>query len=95
MADIDLMRPAPLRLAVPGNRWSRLARLGALASGVAGGMLAEGVRQFAQGQRPSVGDLLLTPGNARRVADQLARLRGAWHHHMALVMVALMFLAKE
>ncbi|MGB7503246.1 MAG: AarF/UbiB family protein, partial [Azonexus sp.] len=77
MADIDLMRPAPPSLAVPGNRWSRLARLGGLASCVAGGMLAEGVRQFAKGKRPSVGGLLLTPGNARRVADQLARLRGA------------------
>ncbi len=64
-------------LAVPGNRWSRLAKLGGLASGIAGGMLAEGVRQFAQGRRPSVGDLLLTLANARRVADQLAQLRGA------------------
>ena len=63
--------------AVPHGRWSRLARLGSLASGVAGGMLAEGARQFAQGKRPSVGDMLLTPGNARRVADQLAQLRGA------------------
>ena len=77
MADIDPRRPTAASLAVPGNRWSRLARLGGLASGVAGGMLAEGVRQLAQGKRPSVGDLLLTPGNARRVADQLARLRGA------------------
>lgn len=77
MDDSDLLHPATQSLAVPGNRWSRLARLGGLASGVAGGMLAEGVRQFAQGKRPSVGDLLLTPGNARRVADQLARLRGA------------------
>jgi len=63
--------------AVPSSRLSRLARLGSLASGVAGGMLAEGVRQFVQGKRPTVGDLLLTPGNARRVADQLAQLRGA------------------
>lgn len=66
-----------ISLAVPGNRWSRLARLGGLASGVAGGMLAEGFRQFAQGKRPSMGDLLLTPANARRVTDQLAQLRGA------------------
>jgi predicted unusual protein kinase regulating ubiquinone biosynthesis (AarF/ABC1/UbiB family) len=63
--------------AVPGNRWSRLARLGSLATGIAGNMLAEGARQFAQGKRPRVGDLLLTPANARRVADQLAQLRGA------------------
>jgi hypothetical protein len=40
-------------------------------------MLAEGARQFAQGKRPSMGDLLLTPANARRVAEQLAQLRGA------------------
>ena len=40
-------------------------------------MLAEGVRQFAQGKRPKLGDLLLTPANARRVADQLSQLRGA------------------
>ncbi len=63
--------------AVPAGRVSRLARLGALAGGVAGGMLAEGARQLAQGKRPSVGDLLLTPANARRVAGQLSQLRGA------------------
>ncbi len=63
--------------AVPSGRLSRLARLGTLATGVAGGMLAEGARQLVQGKRPKVGDLLLTPGNAKRVADQLAQLRGA------------------
>ncbi len=63
--------------AVPGSRLARLARLGGLASGVAGSMLAEGVRQFAQGKRPAVADLLLTPANTRRVAEQLAQLRGA------------------
>jgi predicted unusual protein kinase regulating ubiquinone biosynthesis (AarF/ABC1/UbiB family) len=62
---------------VPSGRWSRLARLGSLATGVAGGMLAEGARQLAQGKRPRLGDLLLTPANARRVSDQLAQLRGA------------------
>jgi hypothetical protein len=63
--------------AVPSGRWSRLGKLGALASGVAGGMLAEGARQLASGKRPVMSDLLLTPANARRVADQLAQLRGA------------------
>jgi predicted unusual protein kinase regulating ubiquinone biosynthesis (AarF/ABC1/UbiB family) len=51
--------------------------LGSLATGVAGAMLAEGARQLAQGNRPKMSDLLLTPANARRVADQLAQLRGA------------------
>ena len=69
--------PAMRTSSVPSGRFSRLARMGALAGGVAGGMLAEGARQFAQGKRPSVSDLLLTPANARRVADQLAQLRGA------------------
>jgi predicted unusual protein kinase regulating ubiquinone biosynthesis (AarF/ABC1/UbiB family) len=73
-----VMKPSSLMTAaVPGGRWSRLARLGSLAGGVAGGMIAEGARQLAQGKRPALGDLILTPGNARRVADQLAQLRGA------------------
>ncbi|EGF31555.1 hypothetical protein IMCC9480_3743 [Oxalobacteraceae bacterium IMCC9480] len=63
--------------AVPAGRWSRMARLGSLATGVAGGMLAEGARQLAQGKRPVLGNLLLTPANAHRVAEQLSRLRGA------------------
>ncbi len=64
-------------LAVPRGRGSRLMRLGWMATGIAGGMVAEGARQLAQGNRPKVSDLLLTPANARRVADQLAKLRGA------------------
>ena len=63
--------------AVPSGRWSRMARLGSLASGVAGNMLAEGAKQFAQGKRPKINELLLTPANARRVTDQLTQLRGA------------------
>jgi predicted unusual protein kinase regulating ubiquinone biosynthesis (AarF/ABC1/UbiB family) len=62
---------------VPAGRIARLARLGSLATGVAGGMLAEGARQLANGHRPSMGELLMTPANAKRVADELARLRGA------------------
>ncbi|MEB8431906.1 AarF/ABC1/UbiB kinase family protein [Cocleimonas sp. KMM 6892] len=62
---------------VPTHRLSRFARLGSLATGVAGGMLAEGARQLAKGNRPNTRDMLLTPANAKRVADQLAQLRGA------------------
>lgn len=71
------LKPGEGAFAVPAGRLSRLARLGSLASGVAGGMLAEGARQLAQGRRPKISDLLLTPANARRVAEQLAQLRGA------------------
>lgn len=67
-------RPA---LAVPGGRWTRLARLGTLATTVAGGMLAEGARQLARGERPKIESMLLTPANARRVTEELSRLRGA------------------
>ena len=66
-----------LTLPVPSNRWGRLVRLGGLATTVAGGMLAEGARQLGQGKRPAMSDLLLTPANVRRVADQLSQLRGA------------------
>jgi len=48
------MKPrAPGSLPVPGSRLSRLMRFGSLASGVAGGMLAEGARQWVQGKRPA------------------------------------------
>ena len=40
-------------------------------------MLAEGGRQLRAGKRPKARDMLLTPANARRVADQLATMRGA------------------
>ncbi|MBK8119972.1 MAG: AarF/ABC1/UbiB kinase family protein [Sulfuritalea sp.] len=68
---------ASIASAVPGGRWSRLAKLGGMATGVVGGMLAESARQLAQGNRPRLGDMLMTPGNARRVVEQLAQLRGA------------------
>ena len=62
---------------VPSGRVARLGAFGRLAGGVAGGVVAEGARRLASGERPRMGDLLLTPANATRVADQLANLRGA------------------
>ena len=63
--------------AVPTGRFSRFAKVAKMAGGVAGGMLAEGGRQIRAGKRPKARDMLLTPGNAKRVADQLAEMRGA------------------
>ncbi|WP_137131031.1 AarF/ABC1/UbiB kinase family protein [Rhizobium sp. FY34] len=62
---------------VPQGRLSRLAAFGQIAGGVATGVLGEGLRRMAQGERPHLSDLLLTPSNARKVTDQLSRLRGA------------------
>ena len=63
--------------AIPTSRVGRFARVARMASGVAGGMLAEGTRQLRAGKRPKARDMLMTPANARRVADQLATMRGA------------------
>uniref|UniRef100_A0A486XV84 Ubiquinone biosynthesis monooxygenase UbiB n=1 Tax=Rheinheimera sp. BAL341 TaxID=1708203 RepID=A0A486XV84_9GAMM len=62
---------------VPVNRLSRFGSLASLAGRVAGGMLAEGARQLAQGNRPTKAGMLLTTDNVRRVADKLAHMRGA------------------
>ena len=40
-------------------------------------MLLDGARQVMNGKRPSLQDLLLTPVNALKIANQLAHLRGA------------------
>jgi predicted unusual protein kinase regulating ubiquinone biosynthesis (AarF/ABC1/UbiB family) len=63
--------------AIPTSRVGRFARVARMAGGVAGGMLAEGTRQLRAGKRLRARDMLLTPANARRVADQLATMRGA------------------
>ena len=72
--DDDNARPGR---AVPRDRLSRMVRLGGMAGGIAGGMLWDGARQFAAGKRPNLTDLLMTPGNAIKVTNQLAHLRGA------------------
>jgi predicted unusual protein kinase regulating ubiquinone biosynthesis (AarF/ABC1/UbiB family) len=69
--------PESRALAVPSGRLSRLARFGGLASSIAGTAALNGAGQMVRGRRPRSGDLLLTPANARKVADQLAHMRGA------------------
>jgi predicted unusual protein kinase regulating ubiquinone biosynthesis (AarF/ABC1/UbiB family) len=69
-------KPSPEK-AVPKSRIGRFSRVARMVGGVAGGMLAEGARQLGEGKRPKVGDMILTPGNAKRVAKQLSAMRGA------------------
>jgi predicted unusual protein kinase regulating ubiquinone biosynthesis (AarF/ABC1/UbiB family) len=52
-------------------------QLGRLGSGIAGAAVGEGLRQLGNGNRPTAADLLLTPANARRLADRLSEMRGA------------------
>ncbi|KHL26489.1 ubiquinol-cytochrome C reductase [Croceibacterium mercuriale] len=73
MPDDDNSRYRP----IPSGRLARLGSFGRLAGGVAGGMVAEGARRLAAGERPSLSTMMLTPGNATRVADRLSHLRGA------------------
>lgn len=62
---------------VPSSRFSRLLHMGKMATGVAGNMLLAGARELAQGKRPKLSNLLLTPANALKVTQQLAQMRGA------------------
>lgn len=71
------MRDKKNQKAIPKSRLSRFGRIARMAAGVATGMVGEGVKQLSQGNRPKVSDLILTPGNARRVAKQLSAMRGA------------------
>lgn len=71
--DTHHARPLP----VPAKRLARLGQLGSMTAGVAGSMAFNGLSQWGRGQRPSMRDLLLTPTNISRVADQLAKMRGA------------------
>jgi predicted unusual protein kinase regulating ubiquinone biosynthesis (AarF/ABC1/UbiB family) len=62
---------------VPASRIGRLFRFGGMASGIAGGVAAGSVRALAQGRRPDIEQLLLTPANTLRLTDGLSHLRGA------------------
>jgi len=67
--------PQERRLTV--SRLGRLSQLGRLAGSIAGGAMAEGARQIASGHRPSIGGMLLTPANAKRLGERLSEMRGA------------------
>ncbi|MFK7882524.1 ABC1 kinase family protein [Roseobacter sp.] len=62
---------------VPTSRVARFGKLGSMTAGIAGNMAVHGLTQLGRGERPSMRNLLLTPRNITRVADQLAQMRGA------------------
>lgn len=62
---------------IPTHRLSRIGQFASLATRIGGNVVAEGTKQWLKGQRPQTKELLLTPSNIKRVADQLAHLRGA------------------
>ncbi|WLD57848.1 AarF/ABC1/UbiB kinase family protein [Salinispirillum sp. LH 10-3-1] len=66
-------KSSPLRT----SRLGRIGQFGRLATGLAGGLVAEGARTLASGKRPALRDMMLTPRNLTRIADDMARLRGA------------------
>lgn len=63
--------------AIPASRLGRAAGLGGMATGIMGSVAASGLREVMSGRRPDWRDLVLTPSNVTRLADQLARMRGA------------------
>ena len=63
--------------AVPAGRIARIGAFGRLVGGVAGGMAAEGARRLSSGAPINPRDLILTPGNVKRLTDRLSHLRGA------------------
>ena len=63
--------------AVPTGRAARMLQMGGIVAGIAGGVVAGGLGQLAQGRRPGLPDLLLTPANALRLTAGLSHMRGA------------------
>lgn len=63
--------------AVPTGRLGRLLRFGGMATGIAGGVAAGGLMALAQGRRPDMAALLLSPANSVRLTEGLSHLRGA------------------
>ncbi|MFU8883543.1 MAG: ABC1 kinase family protein [Rhodobacterales bacterium] len=62
---------------VPDGRLGRMLRLGGMTSGLVGDMAVTGLRHLAQGKRPSLQDMVMTPMSARRVTRDLRLMRGA------------------
>ncbi|MFT5852459.1 MAG: putative unusual protein kinase regulating ubiquinone biosynthesis (AarF/ABC1/UbiB family) [Colwellia sp.] len=62
---------------VPSGRIARFAKLGGLASAVAGNIVKGATKQILSGQRPSLTQSLLDIDNAISITKRLAHMRGA------------------
>ena len=62
---------------IPRHRTSRLLKLGRLVGGIAREVVREGASNLAAGKPINPSDLLLTPANAKHLADRLSEMRGA------------------
>lgn len=67
----------PREAAVPQGRFSRFFHLGRAVGELALSSAALGASRWAQGDKPDLSQLMLTPANARRLADRLSAMRGA------------------
>ena len=72
------VHPKPARAApVPQGRARRFLHMGRAVGEMAAGAAAEGMARLARGENLALSQLMLTPGNARRLAERLSTMRGA------------------
>jgi predicted unusual protein kinase regulating ubiquinone biosynthesis (AarF/ABC1/UbiB family) len=69
--------PPPRSAPVPQGRTRRFLHLGRAVGEMAASAAADGVARLARGERPDLSQLMLTPSNARRLAERLSTMRGA------------------
>ena len=62
---------------MPEGRGRRLLHFGRAVGELAAGAAAEGAARLVRGERPRLSAALLSPGNARRLAERLSQMRGA------------------
>ncbi|QFT64171.1 AarF/ABC1/UbiB kinase family protein [Roseivivax sp. THAF30] len=62
---------------VPTGRAARIGRMGRFGTGLLGRAALDGARAVASGKRPRFNDLVMTPANAARFAEELSQMRGA------------------
>jgi predicted unusual protein kinase regulating ubiquinone biosynthesis (AarF/ABC1/UbiB family) len=62
---------------IPHSRLGRFAKLGGLATSLAGNLLYEGSKTLLSGNKPVIADLVLSSKNANKIAEKLSEMRGA------------------
>ena len=67
----------PRAAAVPEGRTRRFLHFGRAVSEMAAGAAVEGISRLARGERLDVSQLMLTPSNAKRLAERMSQMRGA------------------